>query len=269
MPSYDVAISFAGDDRRVAALLAKGLVLKGLNVFYDEYAQADLWGKDLYAHLTSVYKDEAKYCLMIISVNYIQKQWTSLERRAAQARAFSESSEYILPLRLDDTPVDGVLPTTGYIDYRTVPTERVVELIVEKVRAYNLRLGISYEIVTAEEVFKNEDVGPKNAPALRDSDMRTTCPTCHQEQMLAEAPISLDFSDTLYTCKNGCQTLVVISRPGMVPWPGRGFRVGSYVIRNATDLFIKTENMGRPVLVPASTAALMKVRPNGEMHDDS
>ena len=48
MPTYDVTISFAGEDRPVAERLASLLVTKGLNVFYDEYERANLWGKDLY-----------------------------------------------------------------------------------------------------------------------------------------------------------------------------------------------------------------------------
>ena len=84
-------------------------------MFYDEYAEAELWGKDLYVHLTKVYRDESKFCLMLLSTDYAKKQWTSHERRAAQARAFSENREYILPLRLDDSEIEGVLDTTGYI----------------------------------------------------------------------------------------------------------------------------------------------------------
>ena len=94
---YDVAISFAGEDRPVAGNIASGLVLKGLNVFYDEYVEADLWGRDLYVHLTKVYRDDSKFCLMLVSDSYAAKQWTNHERRAAQSRAFSENREYILP----------------------------------------------------------------------------------------------------------------------------------------------------------------------------
>src|SRR5438876_472911 len=106
VPIYDIAISFSGEDRPVADRLASLLVTRGVNVFYDEYEKADLWGKDLYSHLSGVYRTEAKYCLMLLSEHYAKKQWTNHERRAAQARAFAESTEYILPLRLDDAAED-------------------------------------------------------------------------------------------------------------------------------------------------------------------
>jgi len=269
---YDVAISFAGEDRPVAQQLAASLVLTGLNVFYDEYVQADLWGKDLYTHLSKVYKDESKYCLMLISKHYAKKQWTNHERRAAQARAFAESSEYILPLRLDDSEIEGVLDTTGYLDIRQFPVEKIVESLVIKVREYNKAHGIVFETVRVQDVFGKSI--KKVGRALIDGDFRTTCPACHTEQSLKEAKISQEDAETIYTCKNGCQRLVVVSPRTAAKWPempgrpaltedgpGLGFRgygIGDYFIRNVRDLIIKTEFMGRAMCINASPAALMK-----------
>ena len=261
MHDYDIVISFAGEDREVAEAIASNLVVEGINVFYDEYEQANLWGKDLYVHLTKIYRDESKFCLMIISESYAEKQWTNHERKAAQARAFQENSEYILPLRLDDAEIDGVLGTTGYIDYRQVPLEGVIDLLADKIIQYNQDNNISYNIVSAESVFKNA-LDFKGSQPYRDKDMVTECPACSESQNLTEATISLDHDNTIYTCKNGCQPLVVISPPGKVAWPGRGYRLKDYVIRNIRDITIKTEGMRMPFVINASKAALMKTRPS-------
>lgn len=69
---------------------------------------------------------------MLLSQHYSKKLWTSHERKAAQARAFSENREYILPLKLDDTEVPGILETTGYIDFRNETAESVSQLILKK-----------------------------------------------------------------------------------------------------------------------------------------
>src|SRR3954454_1990381 len=45
---YDVALSFAGEDRPLAGKLAGLLHARHIRVFYDEYEKASLWGKDLY-----------------------------------------------------------------------------------------------------------------------------------------------------------------------------------------------------------------------------
>ena len=129
---YDVSISFAGEDREVAESIASRLIESDIRVFYDNYQKADLWGKDLYSHLVSVYRDSSKYCLMLLSENYTKKLWANHERRAAQARAFREAKEYILPLRLDDCEVEGILETTAYIDFRQEKVDGVVKLLESK-----------------------------------------------------------------------------------------------------------------------------------------
>jgi hypothetical protein len=225
------------------------------------YEQANLWGKDLYVHLSKVYKDEAKYCLMLISEHYARKQWTNHERRSAQARAFTESSEYILPLRIDDSKVDGILDTVGFLDYRNISEERIVDAVFQKVRDYNAAHGITYDLVKVENVLAKQAVGPKGGRPIKDSDMRTACPACGTEQLLSEAVLSLDDGDTVYTCKYGCQPIVVVGRPGVVAWPGRGYRLGDHVIRNVRDVSVKTEDMHVPMVLNAREAALMKKRP--------
>jgi len=126
---YHVAISFAEEDREIAENIACRMKSKGYYIFSDKYEQADFWGKDLYSHLTEIYTKKAKYCLMIISENYAEKQWTNLERRAAQARAFSQSKEYILPLKLDDTEIPGLVDTIGYVDYREVGLDEIINML--------------------------------------------------------------------------------------------------------------------------------------------
>lgn len=130
--AYEVALSFAGEDRQIARRLAEGLREKEVAVFYDEYEKAQLWGKDLYAHLSEIYKNKARFCVMLISAAYAKKLWTNHERKSAQARAFLESEEYILPVRVDDTQIPGVLETTGYLDLRAIEIDEVVEMLLKK-----------------------------------------------------------------------------------------------------------------------------------------
>ena len=129
---WDVALSFAGEDRSYVETVAEQLTARGVSVFYDKYEQADLWGKDLYVHLTEVYKTKAQYTLMFISRHYKDKVWTNHERRAAQSRALEESHECILPARFDDTEIPGILPTVGYIDLRRNSPVQIAILILQK-----------------------------------------------------------------------------------------------------------------------------------------
>jgi hypothetical protein len=64
---YDIAFSFAGEDRKHAESIAGLLKQSNVTVFYDLYEEAHLWGKDLYQHLSMVYRDRARYCLVFLS----------------------------------------------------------------------------------------------------------------------------------------------------------------------------------------------------------
>jgi len=131
---YDIALSFAGEDREFVESVAAQLRQRGIELFYDRYETAGLWGKDLYVHLDEIYRRQARHCLMFVSKAYAAKVWTSHERRAAQARALTEQSEYILPLRLDDAELPGMLPTIGYLKAADFTSAQIADLVVQKLR---------------------------------------------------------------------------------------------------------------------------------------
>jgi hypothetical protein len=56
---FEVALSFAGEDRAYVERVADKLRDIGLRVFYDKYESVTLWGKNLYDHLRVVYTDRA------------------------------------------------------------------------------------------------------------------------------------------------------------------------------------------------------------------
>src|SRR4051812_32867127 len=95
---YDVALSFAGEDRTVAEAIAARLDAAGYSVFYDFYEADQLWGEDLPAELGNVYLNDARFCLMLVSQHYVRKVWTNHERQYAIARLLKDRSGYILPL---------------------------------------------------------------------------------------------------------------------------------------------------------------------------
>jgi hypothetical protein len=137
---YDVAISYAGEDRQYAEQLADVLRSHGIKVFYDKYEEATLWGKNLYDHLSDLYQHKARYCVMLLSQHYASKVWTNLERQAAQARAFQEHKEYLLPIRLDTTEIIGILPTIAYFDWPPVTAQYIANAIMEKLAGHRSSL---------------------------------------------------------------------------------------------------------------------------------
>jgi hypothetical protein len=157
---YQAALSFAGEDRAAVEAIASLLTEHGIRVFYDGYEEATLWGKNLYSHLSDVYQNQAEFTLIFVSKYYVSKLWTTLERESAQARAFEERREYILPIRLDDSEVPGVLRTVGYIDLRKRSAEDVCRLLQQKLDNLKRTGGLPRQ-------FKEESVSlnPQNCPA--------------------------------------------------------------------------------------------------------
>ena len=132
---YDVALSFAGENRNYVEEVANYLKFLGIKVFYDVFEEANLWGKNLYEYLSEVYRDKAKYTVIFISKFYDKKLWTNHERASMQARAFEESKEYILPARFDDTQIPGMLQTIGYINLNTKSPKQFADLIGYKINS--------------------------------------------------------------------------------------------------------------------------------------
>jgi len=131
---FDVCLSFAGENRDYVEMVAGGLKNEGVRVFYDEDETTNLWGKDLAEHFDWVYRKASRYCVMFISEHYARKPWTRHERRSALARALEEEGEYILPARFDQTELEGLRPTLGYLDLAAIAPATLVEHILGKLR---------------------------------------------------------------------------------------------------------------------------------------
>lgn len=131
--TYDVALSFAGEDRAYVEEVAKGLDRLGINVFYDRFEQVNLWGADLAKHLGNVYGRDSRFVVLFLSVYYASKAWPDHEKSFALGRHLKGEVGRILPVRFDDTVVEGLPPTLGYLDLRVLTPAKLVELIRQKV----------------------------------------------------------------------------------------------------------------------------------------
>jgi hypothetical protein len=129
---FDVALSFAGEDRALARELASELSKFGARVFFDEYFPQEFLGKDLYAYLHETYSRRARYCVALISRAYVEKVWTRHEIRSAQERALKQGYvEYLLPVRIDKSKVPGLMSTIGYVDAHIGP-ETIAHILIAK-----------------------------------------------------------------------------------------------------------------------------------------
>ncbi|QNE34403.1 TIR domain-containing protein [Leifsonia shinshuensis] len=113
---FDVAVTFAGEDRDFVEEIVRLVQADGFSVFYDEDSKVATWGEDLTEYFSNVYEQRARFAVMFISASYAAKPWTRMERRSVLSRALRESSPYLLPVRLDSTALPGVRESIGYLD---------------------------------------------------------------------------------------------------------------------------------------------------------
>jgi hypothetical protein len=107
----------------------------GYNVFYDAFYPEQLWGKDLASYFDGIFRKKSRYCVMFISKEYAERMWTTHERRSAQARAVQEKGgEYILPIRIDETDLEGLPTTVGYLAIQDQPIDEIAELLLKKLK---------------------------------------------------------------------------------------------------------------------------------------
>lgn len=135
---YEVALSFAGEQRYYVKRVSDELERLGVKHFYDNKETVNLWGKNLTQDLERIYYQDSQYFVPFISKEYVKKNWTRWEINSALERNLEESSEnfqqYILPVKFDDTRIPGIWGSIAFQDANKLEPETLAAMIYEKVR---------------------------------------------------------------------------------------------------------------------------------------
>jgi len=137
--TFQVALSFASEQRPYVQRVATALTALGIQHFYDGDQQIDLWGTNQGETLQRIYLKDSSSVVMFISRHYAEKVWPAAERRATLSRALHERREYVLPVRFDDTTLPGLDPDMSYLKVSDYSPEQLAEAIAEKL----VKLGIA------------------------------------------------------------------------------------------------------------------------------
>jgi len=135
---WDVALSFAGAQRDYVEQVAAALKERGLRCFYDADEQIELWGKYLAEEVPGIYGEQAAAVVVFIPAEYVERDWTQLERRAALDRAVRERRDYVLPARFDDTPVPGLLSGVVTVDLLGQSPRQFAGVVAAKLAALGI-----------------------------------------------------------------------------------------------------------------------------------
>lgn len=83
---YDIALSFAGANRELAAKLSAVLERREVQVFYDFNEQHRILAQNVEDYLAPIYRSEARYVVVFQSPEYPTRIWTKVESDAFRER---------------------------------------------------------------------------------------------------------------------------------------------------------------------------------------
>ena len=129
---YDIAVTFAGEDRTFVNQVVDEVKSFGYSVFYDEDEQVTLWGEELTEYFPDIYERRARFAVMFISADYAAKPWTRLERQSVLLRAMNQTKPYLLPVRIDQTVLPGVRSTISYLEAKKLGADGIASAIRTK-----------------------------------------------------------------------------------------------------------------------------------------
>lgn len=132
---WDVAISFAGEDRPTVIEFVRELEAKGVFPFYDFNHQAQLWGVDLQQKLAEIYANDALLMVIFISSKYPEKDWTKFEFEIGKLAGKKRPEAYILPIIIEDVPMVGLSSTLGKVFLKDHNLSYCADLIVERLNS--------------------------------------------------------------------------------------------------------------------------------------
>jgi hypothetical protein len=130
---YDAALSFAGENRKLAASLFHSLTQRGASVFYDADREAHLWGKTS-KRFERIYGPESRYVIPLVSKHYVRKPWTRFEFDTALLEQEKRRGEFILPVLLDDSRLLGLPSDVIRQDARKKSAEELAGIFIAKLR---------------------------------------------------------------------------------------------------------------------------------------
>ncbi len=102
---FDVAISFAGENRDLAKYIANQLLSLDVQVFYDENFETNYLGKTWSKEFARIFGSASRYVVCLLDAHHQEKIWPTFEREVFAPRV--QRGE-VIPIYLDDTPVVGM-----------------------------------------------------------------------------------------------------------------------------------------------------------------
>jgi hypothetical protein len=116
--TYDIAVSFAGEQRAYVEHFVHACKRLGIRVLYDRDLSVDLWGKNLVFEFRRHFGGaDVRFVVPFISVEFLAKPYPMDEFAAAVEQSLRRPEAHILPVRVGavDVPAQLLNPAVGVL----------------------------------------------------------------------------------------------------------------------------------------------------------
>lgn len=102
---FEIAISFAGENRQLAKYIAEQLESIDISVFLDEHYEANYLGKAWSKEFERIFVHDSRFVICLLDINHRDKIWPTFERDCFKRRV---PDAEVIPIYLDDTIFVGI-----------------------------------------------------------------------------------------------------------------------------------------------------------------
>lgn len=102
---FEIAISFSGENRKLAKYIAEQFEEIDVPVFYDEYYEANYLGKAWSKEFERIFLTDSRYVVCLLDKHHKDKIWPTFERECFKKRV---PDGEVIPVYLDDTIFVGI-----------------------------------------------------------------------------------------------------------------------------------------------------------------
>ncbi|MFJ8917623.1 TIR domain-containing protein [Amycolatopsis sp. NPDC102389] len=173
VPTYDIAVSFAGEQRDYVAEFVEACKSRGVSVFYDRDLTNDWWGKNFIREQRKVYGKSTRYFVPFISTEYLAKPIPQDEFSAAMMTAVSQGDGYVLPVLCGsvEVPADLLHPHIHYLKADDHTPEQLAAAVVQRFGTGTPQAACDVgEVVQEALEFRMPKVVPQNFSTYRELD---------------------------------------------------------------------------------------------------
>jgi hypothetical protein len=135
---YDVALSYAGENRELARFIAQSLEVLDVPVFFDEMFEVNFLGAAWTKRFREIFAEKSRFVVCRLDECHAEKIWPTFEREHFAPRV---TEERVIPIFLDDTKFIGIpqdivgIPfhfDPGNPDWRKNATDQIIMKLIDK-----------------------------------------------------------------------------------------------------------------------------------------